>query len=321
MDLLSYLPQNPFAHKDMLSLMDYTSDEVLQLLSRAARLKILQKRGVPHPVLAGKSVGLYLAKPSTRTRISFEVGLHQLGAQPVALDVNSIGMGSRESLPDIARVLSRFLDGLMIRTFSQADINALGSLAPWSVINGLTDDFHPCQALADMLTVHEVFGQFSGVRMCYVGDGNNVTHSLMLAATSCGMDITIATPKGYEPSPAVVANAQQRAAQSGAKITFCNDPREGVRGANIVYTDVWASMGQEDETAARAKIFADYQINGELMTLTANDGIFMHCLPAHRGSEVTDEVMDAGYSLVFDQAENRLHAQKGVMAMLMGAAI
>nr|MDD6336114.1 ornithine carbamoyltransferase [bacterium] len=253
-----------------------------------------------------------------RTRVSFEVGIHQLGAQPVALDAGAIAMGVRESIPDVARVLSRFLDAMMIRTFKQADLEQLVAYGSMHIINGLTDDYHPCQALADMLCIWENFGQFKGRRLCYVGDGNNVAHSLMLACAKVGMDITVATPKGDEPDRRVLAWAQEAAQQTGATVLVTDDPESAVAGADAVYTDVWASMGMEAEREERAKRFAPYRVTQKLMSLAAPHAIFLHCLPAHRGEEVEAAVIDGPQSRVFDQAENRLHAQKGVMALTIG---
>jgi len=318
MKLLEYKAQKPFQQKHLLTLMDYTPDEIMQVLCRGAQLKALQQARLPHAVLAGQSIGLYFTKPSARTRVSFEVGIHQLGAQPVVLDVEAIGMGQRESIEDVAGVLSRFLDGLMIRTFEQNDLRTLAAGGNWAVINGLTDDFHPCQALADLLTLWENFETFRGLKLAYIGDGNNVAHSLMLGCAAVGVDIAVATPKGYEPNYDITAAALRFAAQSGSTVQVLHDPRQAVHGAHAVYTDVWASMGQEVEKDARATLFADYQVNENLMRFANNNAIFLHCLPAHRGDEVTAEVIDGTQSRVFAQAENRLHMQKGVMAMVLG---
>lgn len=318
MDLFNYEAQAVFRHQHLLTMMDYTPDEVLQVLSLALRLKAAQKIGQPQTYLAGKSVGMYFTKPSARTRISFEVGIHQLGGQPVLLDAASIGMGVRESISDVARVLSRYLDGMMIRTFAQAEVDALAEHASISIINGLTDDFHPCQSLADVMTVYEKFSTFKGVRMTYLGDGNNVAHSLLLCCACVGMDLTVATPQSCPPRADIVSRAQELAKQTGSRIEIVNDPRAAAQGAHVLYTDVWSSMGQESQKQTKDKLFEGFQINAAMMSLADKDAIFMHCLPAHRGEEVTDEIMDGRQSVVFDQAENRLHAQKGIMALTMG---
>ncbi|MCL2433733.1 MAG: ornithine carbamoyltransferase [Clostridia bacterium] len=318
MDLLNYKPTEAFKHKHLLSLWDYSPDDVLQLLATGLRLKTDIKNGIEHKPLTGKSIGLYLSKQSARTRVSFEVGISQLGAQPVMLDAASIGLGVRESVADVAAVLSRYLDGLMIRTFAQAQVEELAAEGDWSVINGLTDMFHPCQALADLLTVYENFGAFKGVKLCYIGDGNNVAHSLLLGCAAAGCDITVCTPPGYEPDASVVECAQGKAKQTGATVSVMHDTLQAVKDARVLYTDVWTSMGQEEEKALRMNAFAGYSVTSELMRAAADDAIFLHCLPAHRGEEMAAEVIDGPQSRVFDQAENRLHMQKAVMALLMG---
>ena len=317
MDLLKYQAQSVFSQQHLLCLQDYTPDEILQLLSLAAKLKQEQKLGIPHPLLQGQTLAMIFSKPSARTRVSFEVGFHQLGGHALYISANEIGLGQRESVEDVARVFSRFVDGIMIRTFKQSDVEGLAKAGSIPIINGLTDDFHPCQVLADMLTVYEHKGRITGLKMAFVGDGNNMAHSLMIIASKLGMDISIVCPEGYDPQEKVVAWAKANAAQSGSKVEIEHDPMKGVAGADIVYTDVWSSMGQEAETEKRRVIFAPYQVNAALMAGAKEDAIFMHCLPAHRGEEVTDEVIESKQSVVFDEAENRLHAQKAVMAKLM----
>ena len=317
MDLLKYQAQSVFSQQHLLCLQDYTPDEILQLLSLAAKLTQEQKLGIPPPILQGQTLAMIFSKPSARTRVSFEVGFHQLGGHALYISANEIGLGQRESVEDVARVFSRFVDGIMIRTFKQSDVEGLAKAGSIPIINGLTDDFHPCQVLADMLTVYEHKGQIAGLKMAFVGDGNNMAHSLMIIASKLGMDITIVCPEGYDPQEKVVAWAKANAAQSGSKGEIEHDPMKGVAGADIVYTDVWSSMGQEAETEKRRVIFAPYQVNAALMAGAKADAIFMHCLPAHRDEEVTDEVIESKQSVVFDEAENRLHAQKAVMAKLM----
>jgi len=321
MTLQSYNSALHFPHKHLLTLGDYTPAQVQNLLALGLKLKAMQYAGAPHALLSGQSVGMYLSKPSLRTRVSFEVGIFQLGAQPVALDVSAIGMGSREPISDVAAVLSRYFSGLMIRTFAQSDLEALAAGGDWAVINGLTDAYHPCQALADCMTVHECFGTFTGVKLAFIGDGNNVAHSLLLAASSVGLDLTVCTPADYRPKAAIFALAQQRAAQTGCHIHWTDDPQAACEGAQAVYTDVWASMGQEEEKLKREKDFAGFQVTPALMALADKEAIFLHRLPAHRGEEVTAEVIDSPASRVYQEAENRLHAQKAVMAQLMAPAV
>ena len=265
-----------------------------------------------YPLLKGKILGMIFSKASTRTRISFEVGMLQLGGQAIFLSQRDIQLGRGETIADTARVLSRYLDGIMIRTFAQSEVEELALYANVPVINGLTDSDHPCQALADLLTIKDNFGSFKG-KLCYIGDGNNMATALIWAAAKTGLEIALATPKGYEPKAEVI----QKAKASGAKITLTDDPKEAAKGALAVYTDVWASMGQEDEAKLRQKAFQGYQVDQRLMALADKKAIFLHCLPAHRGEEVTNEVIEGPKSRVFDQAENRLHAQKAVLAALL----
>jgi len=257
-------------------------------------------------------------KPSLRTRLSFDVAMLQLGGHALYLSPNEIQLGVRESIPDVARVTSRYVNGIMARVFAHEHVEELAHHATVPVINGLSDYVHPCQILADLFTIHEKRGQLTGLKLAYVGDGNNVCHSLLFGTTLTGMHITVATPPEYEPSPKAVQRAREIAAETGSEITLTHDPREAVADADIIYTDVWASMGQEAERERRLKVFPPYQVNAQLVAQARPDVMVMHCLPAHRGEEITDEVIDGPHSIVFDQAENRLHAQKAVLVELMG---
>ena len=303
--------------KHFISLHDITHEEFSQLLSLAAKLKKETKSGVEHHILKGKTLAMIFTKSSTRTRVSFEVGMYQLSGQALFLSSNDIQLGRGETIYDTAKVLSRFVDGIMIRTFDHSDVLDLAKYGSIPIINGLTDLLHPCQALADLMTVKEHKGRLRGLKLAYIGDGNNVAHSLLYACAKAGMDISVGTPKGYECDSEIVANAVEDAKELGGKIVITNDPVEAIKDADVVYTDTWASMGQEAEKAERVKIFKDYQVNKELFSYSKPDSIFMHCLPAYRGFEVTEDVIDSERSVIFDEAENRLHAQKAVMAMLM----
>ena len=319
MDLMSYTPKAQFSQRNLLTLQDWTPDEILQTLSLAVKLKHQRKMGIDQTgVLAGKNIAMIFTKPSMRTRVSFEAGIQQLGGHAMYISGNEIGLGTRESVYDVAHVLSRFVDGIMIRTFKQSDVEGLAKHGSIPVINGLTDDYHPCQVLADMLTLYEHKGGLKGKSLAFVGDGNNMANSLMIVCSKLGVDVAIATPADYAPEEKYVVMAKRNAVASGSTVTITTDIAEALSGADAVYTDVWASMGMEAETEKRAKDFADYQVNAAVMKLAKDDAIFMHCLPAHRGSEVTDEVMDCAQSVVFDEAENRLHAQKAVLAKLIG---
>ena len=267
--------------------------------------------------LAGRFVALILEKPSLRTRVTFEVGMRSLGGTAIFLDHTVSRLGERESIPDVARNLARWVHGIVARVYEQRELEELAEFASVPVINALSDRFHPCQAYADFFTLHERFGTLRGLKLAYVGDGNNVCNSLMTVAARVGAEMRIATPAGYEPDASIVAEARQVARKTNATLEIFHSPQEAVADAQAVYTDVWASMGQESETATRAKIFASYQINDALMKRAAPDALFMHCLPAHRGAEVTDSVMDSPHSIVFDQAENRLHVQKAILLMLL----
>ena len=307
-------------HKDLLCIHDLSTEEVLLILDVAKKLKKMQKMGVPHEFCKGKTLAMMFSKASTRTRVSFETGFHQLGGHAIYLSDRDSQIGRGEPIRDTARVLSRMVDGIMIRTFSNDSVIELAQYASIPVINGLTDLLHPCQALTDLLTIEEQLGSLKGKKLVYVGDGNNMAHSLMYACAKAGMDMVCASPKGYQPDPVVLKQAQEDAALMDCKISVEEDIFTAVKGADVLYTDVWTSMGQEAEREVRLKALHDYQINSELLKL-ANDGaIVLHCLPAHRGEEITEDVLEGSQSFVWDQAENRLHTQKAIMVLLMSDA-
>lgn len=301
--------------KHFISITDITKQEFDDILTLAHKLKKMQKTGTPHPYLAGKSLGMIFAKSSTRTRVSFEVGMYQLGGHPLFLSSNDIQLGRGETIYDTANVLSGMLDGIMIRTFSQDDVYDLAKYGSIPVINALTDLEHPCQAMADMQTIYEEFGKLEGLKFAYVGDGNNMAHSLAHACAMAGMDCYIATPEKYKCVPDQIEKAKSLA--QNCKIVETTDPEEAMKNADIVYTDTWVSMGQESEKEIKVKEFGDYQVNKKLFSLTNENSIFLHCLPAYRGYEVTEDVIDGTHSRIFQEAENRLHAQKAIMTMLM----
>jgi ornithine carbamoyltransferase len=303
--------------RDFLNLHDYTPEEIGALLELAEELKEKQKSNVPHPYLQGKTLGMIFQKSSTRTRVSFEVAMYQLGGYPLFLNAGDLQLNRGESIADTARTLSRYLDGIMIRTYSHGDVEELARYAAIPVINGLTDRNHPCQIMADLMTVKEHKGQLAGLKLAYVGDGNNICHSLLLGCAKVGMDIGVASPKDYQPLEQIVNQARQDALSTGASIKITTDPVEAVSGADVVVTDVWASMGQEVEKAERVRALAPYQVNRKLVAHAKPDYIFLHCLPAHRGEEVVEEVIDGSHSVVWDEAENRLHVQKAVLAALL----
>ncbi len=303
--------------KHFISLNDPTPGEILGLLDLADQLKADVKAGRPHPILQGKTLGLIFAKSSTRTRVSFEVGMYQLGGHALFLSSQDIQLGRGESIADTAQVMSRYLDGIMIRTFAHQDVLDLARYGTIPIINGLTDLMHPCQVLADLQTIREHKGRLQGLKMAYLGDGNNMAVSLLHGAAKVGMDIAVATPASYACDTASVAEAKATATQTGAKVIITEDPRLAIQDADVVYTDTWVSMGQESEKAEKVKQFGAYQVNTDLMALARPDAIFMHCLPAYRGYEVTAEVIDGPQSVIFDEAENRLHAQKAVLVRLL----
>lgn len=306
--------------KDFISIHDLTASEVEEILRLAADLKDKQKRKEKHEYLWGKSLAMIFEKPSTRTRVSFEVGMWQLGGLAINLDQEAIGLGTRESVSDVAKTLSRYADAILIRTFEHEKVIELARHATVPVINGLSDLLHPCQALSDVFTIMEKKGKnaLRQVKLAYIGDGNNVCHSLMFAAAKVGMNLTVATPRGYEPKEEIVEQALADGKAAGVEIDILNDPVIAAKDADVIYTDVWTSMGQERETQKRKKAFAKFQINRQIVKLAKPDYIFMHCLPAHRGEEVTDEIIDGPNSVVFDQAENRLHVQKAILVKLLG---
>ena len=304
--------------KDLLSLADFGQDEIYQILAKATELKRLHRLGKSVRSLEGKSVALIFEKPSTRTRVSFEAGISQLGANPIVLHGRDLQLGRGEAIDDTGQVLSKYVDAIVVRTFKQSDLESLAKAASVPVINGLTDDFHPCQALADLLTILEKKDRLAGLKLAYIGDGNNVCHSLILGASHVGLNISVATPFGYEPKEFVVEKAEGMLRNFDHKITVANNPKKAVLKADVVYTDVWTSMGQEAEIEERKKIFAPYQVNSELLSLAKPDALIMHCLPAHRGEEITDDVMGSSNCVIFNQAENRMHAQKALLSLLIG---
>lgn len=313
---MAVLNKEGFQGRDYITLKDYTPDEILYMLKVAKELKEETKAGVPHPVLQGKNLAMIFTKSSTRTRVSFEVGMLQLGGHALFLSNRDIQIGRGEPIKDTARVLSRMVDGIMIRTHSHQDVIDLAEYSDVPVINGLTDLFHPTQVLADLLTIQEHKQRLAGLKLSFIGDGNNMAHSLMNIA-KLGMHIVIASPASYRPDPEVLAQAQATAQKGGGLIEIVEDPVAAAKDADVLYTDVWASMGQEEEATVRAKAFAGYQINEQSLKAAHKDAIVMHCLPAHRGEEITEDVLEGPQSVVFDEAENRLHAHKAILALLM----
>lgn len=299
--------------KHVLTLLDYTPEEINHLLTVSSKLKQAHKQGIPHFSLTGKSLGMIFENASTRTRVSFEVGMTQLGGHSLFLSPRDLQIGRGEPIKDTANVLSRYADAIMIRTNSHEMVAEFAAHSSVPVINALTDSFHPCQALADGLTILEHKGSFKGIKLVYIGDGNNVAHSLLALGAKTGMDVTIASPKGHEVDKAVYKRAVEAAKETGASLHLSNDPIEAAKGADLLYTDVWASMGFEGEQKDREKVFAAYQVTEELAKNAKPDYLFLHCLPAHRGEEVAASVIDGPHSVVYDQAENRLHAQKAIL--------
>lgn len=294
-------------------MLDLSTEEITEILDLADQLKYELKHGIPHPHLKGKTLGMIFQKASTRTRVSFETGMYQLGGYPLFLSSNDLQIGRGEPVQDTARVLSRYLSGIMIRTFEQKEVEDLAKYGNIPIINGLTDFCHPCQVLADLMTIREFKGKLAGLKMCFIGDGNNMANSLIVGGLKTGMSVSIACPKDYQPPKEIL----DFAAGYGDKFEMTESPVQAAKGADVVLTDVWASMGQEDEAEKRRKAFAGYQVNDELMAVTNADALVLHCLPAHREEEITEKVFEAHAKEIFEEAENRLHAQKAVMVKLM----
>lgn len=307
----------PLRGRDFISMDDLSVDELKEVLEFAVELKRRMKGGDRPALLQGKVLAMLFEKPSLRTRVTFEVGMLQLGGHAIYLGPSDVQMGSRESVPDVARNLERWVDGIMARTFAHRTVEELAEHAGVPVINGLSDLEHPCQTLADLLTIRERVGEVKGARVAWVGDGNNVCHSLLLGAAKLGIRMSVATPAAYAPDAKIVARAQEIARQTGGSIAVGTDPQEAVRDAKVINTDVWVSMGQESERATKLKAFAGFQVNADLVRRASRDVVVLHCLPAHRGEEITDDVLDGPHSAAFDQAENRLHAQKALLAKLL----
>ena len=301
--------------KDLLKMLDLSKEDIIKILNVADQLKYNQKHGIAHNYLQGKTLAMIFEKNSTRTRVSFETGMYQLGGHALFLSGKESQIGRGEPIEDTARVLSRYCDGIMIRTFGQDEVETLAQYASIPVINGLTDFAHPCQVLADLMTIREHKTRLEGLKMCFIGDGNNMANSLIVGGLKCGMEVSVACPEGYDPDPEVLAFVKDL---EGAKFSLVRTPQEAAVDADVIITDVWASMGQEGEKAKREKAFAGYQVNDELMALAHPGCMVQHCLPAHRGEEITAEVFEAHADEIFDEAENRLHAQKAVMYLLMG---
>lgn len=303
--------------RDFISIHDFSAEEIAYLLEIGAEIKKMRKSGIPHAYLAGKTLGMIFQKASTRTRVAFEVGMYQLGGHALFLSPRDIQLGRGETIKDTALVLSRMLDGIMIRTFDHDEVLELARWASIPVINGLTDLLHPTQVIGDLMTIKEHKGGLKGLKLAFIGDGNNVAHSLLFGGAKVGMDVVVASPSGFEPDAKIMAMAAEDAKQTGARLWVVKDPEEAVAGADVVYTDVWASMGQEDQAEEKEKQFLRFQVNQKLLSLAHQDAVVLHCLPAKRGKEITDEVMDGPQSAVFDESENRLHAHKAIMAAVM----
>jgi ornithine carbamoyltransferase len=303
--------------KSLISIADLSIEEIYQIFEVSKSLKLKLFTGEPHRILEGKTLGMIFSKPSTRTRVSFETGIYQLGGIGLYLGPNDLQLKRGESISDTAKVLSRYLNGIMIRTFNHRDVIDLARYGSIPVINGLTDLLHPCQVLSDLFTILEKKKTLKGLKLAYIGDGNNMAHSLLNGCSKVGINISIAAPKGYKPNEDIVTKAKEFAAYMGSKVEILDNPAEAVKNADVIYTDVWASMGQEAEAKERIKRFEGFQVNEELVKLAKEDYLFMHCLPAHRGEEVSDNICDSPNSIIFDEAENRLHVQKAIMALLM----
>ncbi len=312
MDINQYVPKKQIENRHLLTLLDYTPEEIFEILYSAKRLKQAYRAGEKVTALEGKTLALIFAKSSTRTRVSFEMGMRQLGGAALFLSTNDIQLGRGEPISDTVRVLERYgINGIMIRTFKQSDVEDLAKYGSIPIINGLTDLCHPCQVLADLLTIWEHFGNLAGRKLVFFGDGNNMANSLMIGCAKCGMEVAVACPEGYEPDQTFLHTAQRF-----AKVTVTHDPYEAAKGADVLYTDVFFSMGQKPEQE-KFDAMMKFQVNGKVLAAAKPEAIFLHCLPAHRGEEVTEEVIDGPASLIFDEAENRLHAQKAVMYLLM----
>ena len=297
----------------LLKMLDLSTEDITEILNLADQLKYEQKHGIEHRHLAGKTLGMIFEKASTRTRVSFEVGMYQLGGLPIFLSASDLQIGRGEPVEDTARVLSRYLDGIMIRTYKQSEVDALAQNGTIPIINGLTDFAHPCQVLADLMTIREHKGSLDGLKMCFIGDGNNMMNSLIVGCLKMKMEVAVACPNDYKPNAMVLDFAVQHPAFS-----ITNDPKEAARGADVVITDVWASMGQEEEAQKRREAFQGFQVNDEIMSVAKPDAMVQHCLPAHRGEEITAEILEKHSTEIFDEAENRLHAQKAVLVKLLG---
>jgi ornithine carbamoyltransferase len=306
-----------FRGRNFISLDDYTSEELHILLRLAARFKDERRAGIAHALLPGKTLAMIFEKPSTRTRVAFEIGMHQLGGHVLFLWPAEIQLKTGETIADTARVLGRYVDAIAARTYAHADIESLAATAGVPVINALSDLLHPCQSLADLLTIQEKKGRLAGLTLAYVGDANNVAHALVEGAAKVGMHVRVGAPRGYQPLPVIWERAVTAARRTGARLEISEDPVEAVRGADVVYTDTWTSMGQEAEREVRERVFQPFQVNAKLMAHADPQALFMHCLPAHRGEEVTDAVLDGPQSVVLDAAENRLHTQKALLALLL----
>ena len=303
--------------KDLLRMDNLSKEEILDILTLADQLKYENNHGIEHHLLKGKSLGMIFEKASTRTRVSFEVGMYELGGHPLFLSAKDLQIGRGEPIQDTARVLSRYLDGIMIRTFSQKGVETLAEVSSIPIINGLTDDEHPCQVLADLMTIREKKLILEGLKVAYIGDGNNMCNSLLVGCLTLGMHISIANPEGYKPPAYYVNKGNELAIKNGVSFFMTESPEEAVKDADVVITDVWASMGQEKEAAERMKAFKGYQVNKQLMSLAKNDAIVLHCLPAHREEEITEEILEAHADTIFEEAENRLHAQKAILVKLL----
>lgn len=304
-------------NKDLLKIEDLSKDEILDILNLADQLKYELKHGIDHPHLKGKTLGMIFEKSSTRTRVSFEVGMYQLGGYPLFLSSNDLQIGRGEPIQDTARVLSRYLNGIMIRTFSQEEVNSLAECSNIPIINGLTDDEHPCQVLADLMTIRESKNVLDNLKVAYIGDGNNMAQSLLIASLTAGMHISLAIPDKYMIKDSYIKKGTEIAKSNNLNFTIVNSPMEAAKDADVIITDVWASMGKEKEASERVKAFQGYQVNSELMKLAKDDAIVLHCLPAHREEEITEEILEIHANTIFEEAENRLHVQKAILVKLL----